>query len=294
VQYSRFSKSVPGRSDACWLPNMRVVFFAGLILFLLASASASGRRILVEYDDSLRPAAYGAEKLRAALLRAGADVQVTTMSPITSGPATGEVVVALQREEPGELETGTVVEGAFTIERTRDNMNSTLTSRVRVAAGDGAGAMYACLELAERLDMHMLHLGDATAAVLVWEDFVDSLPLPLTIAPRFDYRALKFNLPWSAYRPGNATVENYNLCRNLTFWASFLDMMAESRYNVITLWALHPWPCVDLKQSCARLTCQWHPSVARYGVQRGRVSPRCLHTYHVRLLSAAVYSAVVA
>ena len=40
-------------------------------------------------------------------------------------------------------------------------------------------------------------------------------------------------------------AENYALCRNLTFWASFLDMMAENRYNVITLWALHPWPCVE-------------------------------------------------
>ena len=29
---------------------------------------------------------------------------------------------------------------------------------------------------------------------------------------------------------------------NLTFWESFLDMMVTNRYNVITLWALHPWP----------------------------------------------------
>ena len=189
-------------ADARALP-MRVVAVAGLTLCLLAhlaDAATSRRSILVAYDDSLRPAAYGAEKLRAALLRAGADVHVTTALPVTSGPATAEVVVALQREKAGETETP--VEGAFSIELDRASRNGTL----RVAAVDGAGAMYACLELAERLDTHMLQLDGATATGLIWEDFVDSLPLPLTVAPRFDYRALKFNLPWSAYRPGNATV----------------------------------------------------------------------------------------
>ena len=186
--------------------HMRVVALAGLTLCLVAhlTDAATSRSILVAYDDSLRPAAYGAEKLRSALLRAGADVHVTSALPVTSGPVTPEVVVALQQEEPGEARTETPVEGAFTIVRDRASRNGTL----RVAAVDGAGAMYACLELAERLDTHMLQLDDAVATGLVWQDFVDSLPLPLTVAPRFDYRALKFNLPWSAYRPGNATVRH--------------------------------------------------------------------------------------
>ncbi len=234
---------------------MRVFDLAGLMLCLIASAS--GRRILVAYDDSLRPAAYGADKLREALLRAGADVQVSTTLPVT--PESGEVVIGLGQEDPSEVDTDTTMAGAFTIERDQGSMNNTLTSRLRVSAVDGAGAMYACLELAERLDTYMLHQKSATAAALEWEDFVKSLPLPLTVAPRFDYRALKFNLPWSAYRPGNATVENYNLCRNLTFWTSWFDMMAQNRYNVVTLWALHPWPCVELKHACTALSCQhWH------------------------------------
>lgn len=70
----------------------------------------------------------------------------------------------------------------------------------------GAGAMYACLDLAERIDTHLLLHGS-----LHWPTFVESLPLPLTVAPRFDYRAIKFNLPWSAYRTGNATVQSFDL-----------------------------------------------------------------------------------
>ena len=94
--------------------------------------------------------------------------------------------------------------------------------------------MYGALELAERLDHYS---GDGG-----WQAFVSTLPLPLSSTPRFEYRALKFNLPWSAYRPGNATAQNFATCHNLTFWERFLDMMADNRYNVITLWALHPWP----------------------------------------------------
>lgn len=217
-----------------WLA--RTLLLLRLLRNSAASATPSRRSVTVTYDASLRPAAYGTERLRGALLRAGADVRITTAPPIVPGSA--DIVVALQQESADvgpHVGSGRFIEGAFAIER----WNGTKATKLHVAAVDAAGAMYACLELTERLETYMLDRDE-----LVWEDFVDSMPLPLDIAPRFEYRALKFNLPWSAYRPGNATVENYNLCRNLTFWTSFLDMMAENRYNVITLWALHPWPCV--------------------------------------------------
>ena len=215
---------------------------AVVLQVLLVNPTAASRSITIAYDGSLRPAAYGAGRLRGAVIRAGADAKLATTLSLDSEVAP-EVMVELQ-DQAGGSEQGASVEGAFTIDRDQASRNGTQPAKVRLAAADGAGAMYACLELAERLDTYMLGHHDPSTANLVWDEFVDSLPLPLVIEPRFEYRALKFNLPWSAYRPGNATVENYNLCRNLTFWASFLDMMAENRYNVITLWALHPWPCV--------------------------------------------------
>jgi hypothetical protein len=63
-----------------------------------------------------------------------------------------------------------------------------------------------------------------------------------TINPAFGFRAIKFNLPWSPYRPGPATDLHIETCRDLKFWKSFLDMMVENRFNVISLWNTHPFP----------------------------------------------------
>ncbi len=59
--------------------------------------------------------------------------------------------------------------------------------------------------------------------------------------PRFPFRAIKFNLPWSPYRPGPAAAVHMETCRDLKFWQRFLDMMAENRFNALTLWNLHPF-----------------------------------------------------
>ena len=222
-----------------------VALLTALLLLLCGGspAGASFSGVSISYDSSLRAAAFGTERLRAALVRAGAYPEIVALGggeAAAAGPPADVVVARRPAAATAEL-----VEGAFTIDlHQTDGANGTSVVTLLIAAADDAGAMYACLELAERLDTHMLQrrMHRRVPSVVVWDDFLASLPLPLDVAPRFDYRALKFNLPWSAYRPGNATVENYALCRNLTFWASFLDMMAENRYNVITLWALHPWP----------------------------------------------------
>ncbi|MHC4557713.1 MAG: hypothetical protein ACYTFW_05760 [Planctomycetota bacterium] len=62
------------------------------------------------------------------------------------------------------------------------------------------------------------------------------------INPAFGFRAIKFNLPWSPYRPGPATDLHMETCRDLNFWESFLDVMVENRFNVISLWNTHPFP----------------------------------------------------
>jgi hypothetical protein len=60
--------------------------------------------------------------------------------------------------------------------------------------------------------------------------------------PRFPFRALKFNLPWSSYRKNECFELQKETVRDITFWEKFFDMMAGNRYNVLTLWNLHPFP----------------------------------------------------
>ncbi len=94
-----------------------------------------------------------------------------------------------------------------------------------VAAPDESGAMYGLLDLAEQVR----RTGSLAEAQ---EKFSN---------PRFPFRAIKFNLPIMAYRDGDATQVHAETCRDLKFWEAFLDMMAENRYNALTLWSLHPF-----------------------------------------------------
>jgi len=74
------------------------------------------------------------------------------------------------------------------------------------------------------------------------------------INPAFGFRAIKFNLPWSPYRPGPATDLHWETCRDLKFWESFLDMMVENRFNVLSLWNTHPFPYMVRAHNYPRAT----------------------------------------
>jgi hypothetical protein len=91
---------------------------------------------------------------------------------------------------------------------------------------DGSGAMYGLLAL----DEHFRNSGNLFAV----EQSISN--------PKFNYRIIKFNLPWSPYRDSPATRIHLQTCRDLVFWEKFLDMMAENRFNVLSLWNLHPFP----------------------------------------------------
>jgi hypothetical protein len=94
-----------------------------------------------------------------------------------------------------------------------------------VAARDETGAMYGLLDLAEHVRMRGSLAG-------VGETLSN---------PRFPFRAVKFNLPWMSYRKHEALQLHQETCRDLKFWRRFLDMMADNRLNVLTLWNLHPF-----------------------------------------------------
>lgn len=96
-------------------------------------------------------------------------------------------------------------------------------NEVRVIGGDAVGVMYGLLYVKEQLEQ------DKTEIAEVEE------------SPRMPFRALKFNLPWDSYRNGEALQLHTETCRDTMFWHSFLDMMAENRFNKLTLWNLHPF-----------------------------------------------------
>jgi hypothetical protein len=156
----------------------------------------------IEYDRSSRVLEFGVMRLREALREAK--------------PAIGELKVPEIRLIVQENAQG-LIQGGYRITVSEET--------ILVTAIDEAGAMYGSLELAEQISMNK-----GTHRVTT-----------RTANPHFTVRALKVNLPWSSYRTGPAMAEHMQTCRDLRFWEAFLDQMAENRFNVLSLWNVHPF-----------------------------------------------------
>jgi hypothetical protein len=97
---------------------------------------------------------------------------------------------------------------------------------IAITGSDENGLLYGCLALSEEL-----RNGVALPRIKARKEQAN---LP--------FRAIKFNLPWDTYRHSQALDQHQETCKDLRFWEAFLDMMAQNRFNALTLWNLHPFP----------------------------------------------------
>lgn len=103
---------------------------------------------------------------------------------------------------------------------------------LEVRGADAPGAMYGGLEIAEALRLGLL-----------------AQLRPGEHRPYIEQRGIKFNVPLDVRTPSysdNSDAAQLNLPEmwNLDFWRTLLDEMARHRYNVLTLWNLHPFPSI--------------------------------------------------
>lgn len=105
--------------------------------------------------------------------------------------------------------------------------------KLLVQGGDARGLMYGLLDVSEQL-----RRGTALATIP-----------PRTERARLPFRAIKFNLPFAAYRTGPSIELHQDTCRDVRFWTAFLDMMAANRFNTLTLWSLHPFHYLTVPKS---------------------------------------------
>ena len=95
-----------------------------------------------------------------------------------------------------------------------------------IKGGNGTGLIYGCNSIAEDLG-NKIRLKDLKAK---------------RESPLLAFRAIKFDLPWDTYRHSYALSLHSKTCKDINFWKAFLDMMCRNRFNVLTLWNLHPYP----------------------------------------------------
>jgi hypothetical protein len=176
---------------------------------LFASALAlQAAQVTLSAPDSPR-LRFALGKLEAALQQQG-DVLKHSVQP-GPGPAPGIALTV----DPTAL--ATIGPDGFQRARARRGL--------KITAGDERGAMYGVLDVAEQI-----RLGTP------WNKIQER-----TAKAPFEFRAIKFNLPWSAYRTSPALEQHQETCKDLRYWEAFLDMMAENRFNVLSLWSLHPY-----------------------------------------------------
>lgn len=102
--------------------------------------------------------------------------------------------------------------------------------KLTVIGTDAAGAMYGGLDIAEAIRYGTV------------ETLQDS-----EHSPHIARRGIKFNIPLDLRTPsytdtGDAAQANIPEVWERDFWTSYLNHMARHRYNVLSLWSLHPFP----------------------------------------------------
>lgn len=180
---------------------MRIFFLC--IHFLSSYFLVTAQTIRIEQAYSSAQSTYAAEKLKSAFLTKG--YAVTTKNIPT------DHTVLLSKPNPS------LGAEAYTLIRKGQ--------KITITGGDTRGIIYGSLTLAEDIlnGKKLSHITNRSES------------------PHLPFRAIKFDLPWDTYRHSIALDQHYETCRDTTYWKAFLDMMVTNRFNVLSLWNLHPY-----------------------------------------------------
>ncbi|WP_439487197.1 glycoside hydrolase family 20 zincin-like fold domain-containing protein [Algoriphagus sp.] len=179
----------------------KVIIF--ILSFLFATNSIFGQSIYLLYDKSSTEATYAVGKLSPELAAKG--------YTLVSSPKEYHFLINL------EIESSKIGPEAYVIKK-EDN-------KISVLGGDERGLIYGALSLAESL-----RNGSSIQDISY-----------KTEKPHFALRAIKHNTSWYSYRPSSALDLHYETLRDVNYWEAFLDMMAENRFNSLSIWNLHPF-----------------------------------------------------
>jgi len=169
------------------------------------------RQVSITIDKSSPMQVFGVSKIEAALKKLSIKTQVVEKS-LATGKEQIQLKIVSQNSDSEINKEGY---------RIGKSDKSYL-----ITAIDQSGAIYGLMDIAEQIEMQK-------GLIKIEEKLVN---------PRFEFRAIKYNLPWHSYRENESLQANDELSKDLNMWRDFLDMMAEDRLNVLTLWGLHPFP----------------------------------------------------
>ena len=210
------------------MKSVSILLMSGLIC-----AALNAQPVSLFYDGGVRQAAFGAAEIRRAyagrgvsLAELGLENVVANTSPLRLVIAAGPAESQRWAKSLGSAPMKYNLPQSYSIRRLAQGNVVTIA----VLSADPAGAMYGALDLAEAVRLGALG------------DLRDS-----DHSPRVERRGIKFNVPLDVRTPGysdsgDSAQQNIPEMWSLDFWHEFIDEMARNRYNVLTLWNLHPFP----------------------------------------------------
>ena len=211
-------------------------YFATLscLLIFCGVASAQALRAVVEVDGKLSTSAFTLEELSGALKQRGYrviadDIRRGVVATDAANPDVHVSFIAIAANEMAADPDGGYAplkpEG-FSLRHSTANGKH----RFSIASLDAGGAMYGGLELAEQIRTRGV---DAVADT--------------DRNPYLALRGTKFNIPLDLRTPsytdmGDSAQANIATVWDFDFWRDYLDQLARDRYNMVSLWNLHPFP----------------------------------------------------
>lgn len=204
-----------------------------LVIFLIGNISIAfcNDVISITYNTQFEQLSFAVHNLKEQLFYKGKQLRINDIS-ISSGETDIFIITKGEIQKPFNT---MVTEADFDGLKSEGYLFKRINNKntLLVLASDEKGAAYGILELKEHLQLN-----------LDLEEVKDKV-----VNPAFEYRIVKYNLPWSPYRSNLATEVHTHISRDIAFWERFLDMMVENRLNVLSLWNNHPFPFMIISEN---------------------------------------------
>jgi len=190
--------------------NRTITLFTSLIVALSVPALAASIEV-VNTPATGGPGRFAAEEIR--------------REAAAKGMTLSEAATATRIVLTVETESGAAAQ-SYSIRVQHESGRRVITVR----GVDAVGAMYGGLDVAEAIRTGTL------------DSMTDAKQ-----SPYIARRGVKFNIPLDLRTPSytdgsDAGQANIPEMWDRAFWTAFLDAMARHRYNVLSLWSLHPFP----------------------------------------------------
>ena len=220
---------------------------------LLAGSAGHAQRVEILSDPGSGPARFAVERIADALRSRGLEVGQAPLPAALPAAGPRRVVLFPSSSTPHRVAMNAAGGGADAILEPEGFAVATtggVDGTIWVMGHDEAGVLYGGLELAEQIELY----GPGGIR-------------PTVQNPYMSVRGTKFNIPLDARTPSYtdmSDVAQRNIAEmwSLEFWKDYLDQLALHRYNLVSLWNLHPFPSM--------VKVPEYPDIALADVKRSR------------------------